>query len=497
VTGPAGPLAATVTIAGKSTTSDPQTGAYELHAPAGQHEVTIRAYGFGTHRATVTVGAGGTVTHDVTLSTAPTRRLAGTVSGPAGAVKGARVTVTGTPLDVVTTDQDGRFALDIAEGSYTIRIAAAGHEPAQREVTVDGPEELSVTLDALDQPTAPGWAQYQNNATRAGLAPEPVAGRSLQPSWKGDVGSPVVFANPVIAGGRVFLGSDAGRLTARNAGDGRQLWAFQTGESLRGAPAVADGLVVTGGGVDGGIYALDAATGQQRWQVTTPDRLTVYTTPSIVDGVVYAATGPTQDRSDTVLALDAATGRQLWATDVGTDVFAGPAVGEGIAVVGNADDGELIALDAATGARRWTYTREHDYFIGGASIVDGTVYAVTTDGDGGGSLLALDATNGTLRWENSAHGDGQGSTPAVYGDLVIAGSHGLGFVAAYDRTTGQAVWHYGVDGAVSASVLVSDDGYVIGGSQLDRRVWALDAATGELVWQAATEASWRRPRGWA
>ena len=489
VSGPDGPLAATVTIAGESTTSDARTGAYELPAPAGRQEVTVRAYGFVTHRATVEVSVGGTVSHDVSLATAPTRRLTGTVTGPAGAIRGARVTVIGTPLDVVTTDGAGRFALDIAEGSYPIRVTAAGHEPAVRDITVDGATSVDIALDALDQPTAPGWAQYQNHPSRAGLSPDRVAGRSLAPSWNADAGSPVIFANPVIADGRVFLGSDAGQLTARDLDTGTQLWAFQTGESLRGSPAVAGGLVFTGGGLDGGIHALDAATGQPRWQVPTPGRYTVYTTPTVVDNVVYAATGPTQDREDTVFALDAATGRQLWATDVGTSVFAGPAVGDGLVIVGNADGGQLIALDAATGAVRWIHTREDDYFIGGASIVDGTVYIATTDGDGGGSMLALDAASGALRWENGTHGDGQGSTPAVYGDLVIAGSHGLGFVAAYDTASGKAVWHYGTGGAVSASVLVSDDGYVIGGSQVDRRIWALDAATGELVWQVPAGAN--------
>ncbi|MCP2328366.1 subtilisin family serine protease [Hamadaea flava] len=490
VTGPDGkPRAATVTIAGALTTADPQTGAYSLVAPAGAQDVTVSAYGFVTHRGKVAVTIGQSLTHDVSLVAAPDRRVVGTVTGPSGAVRGARITVSGTPLDVATTDADGRFELRIAEGVYQLRVAAAGFKPATVETTVDGDESLRFTLEALNQPTAAGWAQYQNNPSRAGLSGDRIAGRTLQPAWNAATGSSVVFASPVIADGRVFLGSDAGRLTARDVATGRQLWAFQTGQALRGSPAVADGLVFTGGGLSGGIYALDIATGKVRWQVPTPDRLTVYTAPSVVNGVLYAATGPTQGRADTVFALDAATGRQLWATDVGTSVFAGPAVGNGLVIVGNADDGQLIALDAATGTRKWTYTRTGDYFIGGASIVGGTVYVTTTDGNSGGSMLALDAASGALRWENNTHGDGQGSTPAVYGDLVIAGSHGLGFVAAYDAATGKAVWHYGLNGAVSASVLVSDDGYVIGGAQLDRRIWALDAATGDLVWQATTGAN--------
>ena len=77
---------------------------------------------------------------------------------------------------------------------------------------------------------------------------------------------------------------------------------------------------------------------------------------------------------------------------------------------------------------------------------------------GGGSVLAIEAATGELRWENARHGDGQGSTPAVYGDLVIAGSHGLGAGVAYHAANGEPAWRYDVDGAVSASVMVTDDG---------------------------------------
>ncbi|TDC56645.1 hypothetical protein E1212_01340 [Jiangella ureilytica] len=479
--------AATVTVGDETTTTD-DAGAYTLPVAAGEHPVTAAAYGYVTATTAVAVETGATVTLDLELETAATHDVTGTVTGPGGPVEHARVTLAGTPFDAATTDADGAFAFGgVAAGTYTVRVTAAGHQPVTADATVDGDEHLDLALDALDQPTDPGWSQYQNNATRSGMAGDALAAGTLRPSWTQDADSPVTFASPVIAGGRVFLGSDAGRLAAYDAASGERLWSFQTGDALRGTPAVAGDLVVAGGGLDGGLVALDAATGQQRWAVPTPDRLTVYTAPSVVDGVVYAATGPTQDREDTVFALDAATGQQLWSADVGTSVFAGPAVGEGLAIVGNADDGELVALDAATGAVRWTLTREDDYFIGGASIVDGTVFVPTTDGDGGGSLLAVDAATGALRWEADTHGDGQGSTPTVYGDLVIAGSHGLGLVVAYDRGTGEQVWQYAVSGAVSASVMVTDDGFVVGGSQLDHRLWALDAATGALVWETAAE----------
>lgn len=489
VTGPDGPLEATITVAGETATSDPASGGYELTVPDGTHEVTVSAYGYATATSDVTITTDQTTTHDVTLAVAPEHTLSGTVTSGGDPVADARLTVPGTPIDPVFTGADGTFALTIPAGDYTLRVNAAGYEPSSTDVSIDGDTDLSVVLEPLTTPTAAGWRQLQNNPTRSGLAADSLAAHTLQDVWSRDVGSDVVFASPVMDDTRVYVGSDDGALTALDIETGEPMWTFQTGPALRGAPAVTDGLVISGGGTDGGIFALDAETGDLVWDVATPDRFTVYTEPAIADGVVYVATGPSQDAEDTVFALDAATGQQIWATDVGTSVFGGLAVADGRVIVGNADDAELIALDAATGAEQWTLTRENDYFIGDPSLVDGTVYVATTNSDLGGSLLAVDAATGTLQWENETHGDGQGSTPAVFGDLVIATSHANGFVAAYDRATGEPVWHYGINGAVSAPALVSSDGYAIVGTQLDNRIVGLDASTGELVWDTPVTAN--------
>src|SRR5690625_3632346 len=144
------------------------------------------------------------------------------------------------------------------------------------------------------------------------------------------------------------------------------------------------GTVYVGGGEDGGITALDATTGQTRWTTPTPDRQTIYVQPTLVDGTLYTATGPTNGVSDTVYALDPATGEVQWSTDVGELVYAGPAVADGYVVIGNGDDGRLVALDAATGEIGWTLQRAADYFVASPSIADGVVYAATTAADGSG-----------------------------------------------------------------------------------------------------------------
>ena len=56
-----------------------------------------------------------------------------------------------------------------------------------------------------------------------------------------------------------------GVLYARDASTGAPLWHFAAAGPIRHAPAVMDGLVLTGS-QDGYTYALDAANGTLRWK---------------------------------------------------------------------------------------------------------------------------------------------------------------------------------------------------------------------------------------
>ena len=51
------------------------------------------------------------------------------------------------------------------------------------------------------------------------------------------------------------------------------------------SPAVANGVVYVGSGMDGNVYALNATTGVKLWNYTTGSE--VYSSPAVVNGVVY------------------------------------------------------------------------------------------------------------------------------------------------------------------------------------------------------------------
>ena len=129
---------------------------------------------------------------------------------------------------------------------------------------------------------------------------------------------------PVAAGGLVFLAGSDGIVRALGAADGKQRWKAYTGGAVRYPPAIAGGRALVGSG-DGWVYALDATTGKTLWRFRAAPvarKVPVYgsllsTWPVaggvLVDrGVAYFAAGMNNFDGTHVYALDAATGEIKW-----------------------------------------------------------------------------------------------------------------------------------------------------------------------------------------
>jgi subtilisin family serine protease len=484
VTGPDGPVAARLTVVGTewTTVAVPDTGQYLLTIPSGTHDVRVTAPGYEARTIRITIAPGQALTNDVVLDRARVVSVTGTVSSATGPIEGAEVAFEDSGLGVAVTDATGTVTVGVPAGSYTMTVRATGFKPWSGSIKIPQRTTFVARLTALTTRTAAGWSQYQNNPAHSGATPAAVAPRSLTRAWAVDTGPGITFSSPVIADGRVFVGTNDGQLQARDVVTGALRWSRDVGDQLRGAPAVSAGVVVFGGGLAGGINGLDAATGDVLWHVDTPGQLTVYSQPAIVDGVAYVNTGPSEV-ADSVYAIDVATGAVRWTTPAAEGIFNGPAADSDHVYVASADERALVALDRSTGAEAWRLTRDDESFFSAPSVADGLVYATTTsDAAWDGSFLAVNAADGSIAWENTTHGDAQGGSPAVYGDWVFSGTHANGAVVAYDRVTGRVAWRHQDGGPVSSALMTTADGYVLGGTQIDSVVFALDAATGERVW---------------
>jgi hypothetical protein len=92
------------------------------------------------------------------------------------------------------------------------------------------------------------------------------------------------MSSPVVAGGRMYVGSDDDNIYCLNAITGSQLWSFTTEGDVASSPAVAGGCVYVGS-YDHKVYYLDATTGALLWNYTTLDD--IFSSPAVALGRVY------------------------------------------------------------------------------------------------------------------------------------------------------------------------------------------------------------------
>ena len=140
-----------------------------------------------------------------------------------------------------------------------------------------------------------------------------------------------------------------------------------------------------------------------------------------------------------------------------------------------ARDGFLYAISADSGRLRWRFDHKISWVNSSPAVMDGTVYAGSSDGQ---FVHAVDAASGTERWRTPVEGAIVWSSPAVAGDVVLFGD-GMGRVHAVDRASGAPRWRFFTGAAVFSSPVVADGVVLIGSG--DGGLYALrTGATGPI-----------------
>jgi len=111
-----------------------------------------------------------------------------------------------------------------------------------------------------------GWGSGLDNsrfqpAAAAGLAAEQVPGLKLKWAF-GYPDSYSAFAQPIVVGGRVFVGSALGMVYSLDSASGCTYWSFDAGAGVRTAITIGPGNVAYFGDLRANAYALDALTGK-------------------------------------------------------------------------------------------------------------------------------------------------------------------------------------------------------------------------------------------
>ena len=273
-------------------------------------------------------------------------------------------------------------------------------------------------LVAMSASAAGDWPTYRGDSRRGGYAAESLpknlslqwtyrARHAPRPAWPGrDMRMPFDRAyHPVISAGRLFFGSSADcKVYALDAATGKERWTFFTDAPVRFAPALwKDRLFVVSD--DGYLYCLSAKDGRELWKflggptagrILGNDRMIsrwpARGGPVIADGIVYFAAGIWPSEGVFIHAIDAATGKQLWCNDDSGSIYMLQPHPTAYAKSGVSAQGYLVVagdhLVAPTGRALPAAFRRADGKFAYFHLQEGTGYSA--DHSGGGDVVATD-----------------------------------------------------------------------------------------------------------
>jgi len=231
--------------------------------------------------------------------------------------------------------------------------------------------------------------------------------------WRREYGD--IVTTPLLFQQRIYVGNAEGKFFSLDRSDGSTVWTFLLPENTKRkgirASASGEGNTVVFGAEDGAVYALDAATGKQRWMVQTGSAIVA--SPAIADTTVYIG-----GLDGVLYSVDFNSGKIRWRYATGTSIYASPGIAENLVIIGTTG-GSLFALNRLDGSLAWKSTFES--VIDAGAVIAGDVIYVGTLGK---KFYALRLSDGSTLWKQDM--EGRIKSPAAV-------AHGRVYVATDDR----------------------------------------------------------------
>lgn len=192
------------------------------------------------------------------------------------------------------------------------------------------------------------WPTYRANNLRSAQTDSSIPTK-ITVAWRSRPTAVFKPAAPVTAGGLTFIAGSDGAIRALDSSSGGIKWTAFTGGAVHYPPAIHQGRLYAGSG-DGRVYAFEATSGKLLWRFRAAPierRIPVYgrllsTWPVnsgvLVDGeknVVYAAAGITSTDGTYVYALDAVTGEPRWENHSSSNLLKQTGTSAGVSVQGH------------------------------------------------------------------------------------------------------------------------------------------------------------------
>lgn len=180
-----------------------------------------------------------------------------------------------------------------------------------------------------DGPHDDDWSGWGNGVVNHRFANVPLDPSKLVLKWAfGFPGAAVSFAQPSVAGGRIFIGGASRKVYSLDARTGCTYWIFEPQSNVRASITITPDRIALFADQLANAYAVDAANGELRWKTHLDDHRAAHVTgaPQLWKGRLYVPISSGEDGPSLnpkyecctgrggVVALDVKTGKILWHT---------------------------------------------------------------------------------------------------------------------------------------------------------------------------------------
>lgn len=290
--------------------------------------------------------------------------------------------------------------------------------------------------------------------------------------------SSVIYANPVVDNGVVYVATYTGKIYAYNTATGNLLWKYPAEGYVKGiiGDFIVDNGIIYFAAVGGAVTALNAETQTVIWQYDTKD--TLWASPCLDGDTLFVAS---YDKK--LFAIDIHSGDLKWAQPFKTDgpIVAAPVCNNGVVYIGSLDRG-IYAINAQNGELIWEFSAKssaeytpRNWFWATPLLVDGVIYAPNMDG----FVYIIDTADGKLISAVEL-GNSISSSPVLFEDKVIVATQ-KGDV--YTINTGNYTKYLLKDLEFTVqSPLYMDEGIVYVHTIKTENLYAINANSGVVVW---------------
>jgi outer membrane protein assembly factor BamB len=317
------------------------------------------------------------------------------------------------------------------------------------------------------------WPTFKGDNARTGRAASRLS-MPIQVKWRVHLRKSL-YSSPVVADGRVYVGSSSKRVYCLELESGKILWEKEIPARIWGSTPTVDQGRVFVGAVDGCIYSLDAVSGEivSTYCAKNPDFLgnaDVLSSPLIEGGRLVFGSD-----NDDIYGWDLNGQMPLWRFTTGDILHDNSASALSGTAYMASRDGHAYALDLTTGALRWKSAQIAKPYNTTPSLDGERAYLSGSDGD----LHVLSLLDGHELW--SFHtGRIMMSSPSFDGKGKLVFGSGDKCVYALNASDGSQVWKFKTGDGVLSSPLITGNLVWIG--SYDEKVYVLDLATGQEVW---------------